>query len=64
MINKLGKGLQDVISREMAKATLAARNDNVILNRSVRDKLTRRGMKFNDVDKNSFTQKLVVEWSG
>ncbi len=57
--NKLGKPLQDVISREMAKATLAARNDNVILNRSVRDKLARRGMKFNDVDKNSFKQKLV-----
>ncbi|GAC1659059.1 MAG: TRAP transporter substrate-binding protein [Candidatus Elarobacter sp.] len=57
--NKLGKGIQDVISHEMAKATLAARNDNVILNRSVRDKLTRRGMKFNEVDKNSFKQKLV-----
>ena len=57
--NKLGKSNQDVISREMAKATLTARNDNVILNRSVRDKLARRGMKFNDVDKNSFKQKLV-----
>jgi tripartite ATP-independent transporter DctP family solute receptor len=57
--SKLGKGIQDVISREMAAATLAARNDNVILNRSLRDKLTRRGMKFNEVDKNSFKQKLV-----
>ncbi len=57
--NKLGKGIQDIISREMATSTLQARNDNVILNRSVRDQLTRRGMKFNDVDKNSFKQKLV-----
>jgi len=57
--NKLGKANQDIISREMAAATLAARNDNVNLNKSVRDKLARRGMKFNDVDKNSFKQKLV-----
>jgi TRAP-type transport system periplasmic protein len=57
---KLGKGNQDIISREMAAAALAARNDNVNLNRSVRDKLVRRGMIFNDVDKNSFKQKLVA----
>jgi len=56
---KLGKPNQDIIQREMAAATLAARNDNVNLNRSVRDKLIRRGMKFNDVDKNSFKQKLI-----
>ena len=57
--NKFPKDVQGIISREMSAATLAARNDNVALNRSVRDKLTRRGMKFNDVDKNSFKQKLV-----
>ncbi len=57
--NKFGKGIQDIISREMAKSTLEARNDNVVQNRSVRDKLSRLGMKFNDVDKNSFKQKLV-----
>jgi TRAP-type transport system periplasmic protein len=56
---KLGAGIQAVITREMSAATLAARNDNVNLNRSVRDKLTRRGMKFNDVDKESFKKKLV-----
>jgi tripartite ATP-independent transporter DctP family solute receptor len=56
---KLGPGLQSVITREMSAATLAARKDNVILNVSVRDKLTRRGMKFNDVDKESFKKKLV-----
>lgn len=57
--NKFGKGLQDVISHEMSAATLAARNDNVSLNVSIRNKLQRRGMLFNDVDKKSFKQKLV-----
>ncbi len=57
--NKLGKANQDIITREMSAATLKARNDNVNLNRSVRDKLVRRGMIFNEVDKNSFKQKLV-----
>ena len=57
---KLGKGNQDIISREMAASTLQARNDNVNLNKSVRDKLTRRGMTFTDVDKNSFKQKLIA----
>jgi tripartite ATP-independent transporter DctP family solute receptor len=57
--NKLGRGIQEVVSREMASATLAARNDNVLLNRSVRDQLARRGMTFNDVDKESFKKKLV-----
>ena len=56
---KLGPGIQSVITREMSAATLAARNDNVNLNRSVRDKLVRRGMKFNDVDKESFKKKLA-----
>jgi TRAP-type transport system periplasmic protein len=57
--NKLGKEIQGVVSREMAAATVAARNDNVLLNRSVRDQLTRRGMAFNDVDKESFKKKLI-----
>ncbi|HZO92613.1 MAG TPA: TRAP transporter substrate-binding protein [Candidatus Baltobacteraceae bacterium] len=57
--NKLGKQYQDVISREMARATLAARNDTVLLSKSVRDKLSRRGMAFNECDKNSFRQKLI-----
>jgi TRAP-type C4-dicarboxylate transport system substrate-binding protein len=57
---KLGKSYQDIISREMGAAAILARNDNVNLNKSVRDKLTRRGMLFNEVDKNSFKQKLVA----
>jgi tripartite ATP-independent transporter DctP family solute receptor len=57
--NKLPKDVQGIISREMDRATLLARNDNVNLNRAVRDKLTRRGMVFNDVDKASFKKKLV-----
>ncbi len=57
--NRFGKNVQDIVAHEMSTATLTARNDNVLLNKSVRDKLTRRGMQFNDVDKNSFKQKLV-----
>jgi TRAP-type transport system periplasmic protein len=57
--NKFGKEIAGIVSREMATATLAARNDNAILNRSVRDQLQRRGMVFNDVDKASFKKKLV-----
>lgn len=56
--NKFPKDVQAIVQREMSRATLAARNDNVNLNRSVRDKLTRRGMVFNDVDKGSFKRKL------
>ncbi|MEO7040142.1 MAG: TRAP transporter substrate-binding protein [Candidatus Elarobacter sp.] len=56
--NKFPKDVQGIIQREMSTATLAARNDNVNLNRSVRDKLTRRGMVFNDVDKATFKKKL------
>ncbi len=43
----------------MGVATLQARNDNVILNRSVRDQLIRRGMMINEVDKDSFKKKLA-----
>jgi tripartite ATP-independent transporter DctP family solute receptor len=57
--NRLPKDFQSIISREMDRATLLARNDNVNLNRAVRDKLLRRGMVFNDVDKDSFKKKLT-----
>jgi TRAP-type transport system periplasmic protein len=56
--NRMPKDIQTIVSTEMNKAVILARNDNVILNRSVRDKLTRRGMIFNDVDKDSFRKKL------
>jgi tripartite ATP-independent transporter DctP family solute receptor len=57
--NRMPKDIQTIITREMSASTLAARNDNVNLNRAVRDKLTRRGMIFNEVDKDSFKKKLV-----
>jgi tripartite ATP-independent transporter DctP family solute receptor len=57
--NRMPKDIQTIITREMSASTIAARNDNVNLNRAVRDKLTRRGMIFNDVDKESFKKKLV-----
>ena len=56
---KMGPGIQAIVQKEMATATLAARNDSVLLNSAGRDQLTRRGMVFNDVDKASFKQKLV-----
>ncbi|GAC1583308.1 MAG: TRAP transporter substrate-binding protein [Candidatus Elarobacter sp.] len=57
--NTFPAGVQGIIAHEMGAATLAARNDNLNLSRSVRDKLARRGMVFNDVDKNSFKKKLI-----
>jgi len=57
--NKLPKDFQAIISRELDRSTLQARNDNVNLNRAVRDKLIRRGMIFNEVDKASFKKKLI-----
>jgi TRAP-type transport system periplasmic protein len=57
--NRMPKDIQTIVSSEMNKAVILARNDNVILNRSVRDKLLRRGMVFNDVDKDSFRKKLA-----
>jgi tripartite ATP-independent transporter DctP family solute receptor len=56
--NKFPKDVQGIVAHEMGAATLKARNDNVNLNRSVRDKLVRRGMVFNEVDKASFKKKL------
>jgi tripartite ATP-independent transporter DctP family solute receptor len=55
---RMGPGIQAIVSREMSASTLAARNDMTNLNSAVTDQLTRRGMKFNTVDKPSFKQKL------
>jgi TRAP-type C4-dicarboxylate transport system substrate-binding protein len=56
---RMGPGIQAIVAREMATATIAARGDAALLNVAVRDQLTRRGMIFNDVDKPSFKQKLT-----
>jgi TRAP-type C4-dicarboxylate transport system substrate-binding protein len=56
--NSLGGSFQAIITREMSAATVLARNDMVNLNAAVQDQLTRRGMKFNTVDKPSFKAKL------
>jgi TRAP-type C4-dicarboxylate transport system substrate-binding protein len=55
----MGPGIQAIVAREMATATIAARGDAALLNVAVRDQLTRRGMIFNEVDKPSFKQKLT-----
>jgi TRAP-type transport system periplasmic protein len=56
---RMGPGIQAIVARELAAATLAARNDMIALNAAVTDQLTRRGMKFNTVDKPSFQKKLT-----
>ena len=55
----MGPGIQAIVMREFSAATTAARNDMIGLNSAVADQLTRRGMKFNPVDKQSFRQKLT-----
>jgi tripartite ATP-independent transporter DctP family solute receptor len=55
---RMGPGIQAIVSRELGASTLAARNDMTGLNAAVADQLTRRGMKFNTVDKPSFQKKL------
>jgi len=55
---KLPADVQAIMAREMNAAALRARHDNTVLNGSVADKLSRRGMKFNDVDVASFKAKL------
>ena len=56
---RMGPGIQAIVSREIAAATVAARNDVSTLNIAVADQLKRRGMTFNPVDKPSFKQKLT-----
>jgi tripartite ATP-independent transporter DctP family solute receptor len=55
---RMGPGVQAIFTRELNASTTAARNDMINLNAAVTDQLTRRGMKFNTVDKQSFKQKL------
>ena len=55
---RMGSGIQGTVSHEFSAATLLARNDMTSLNAAVADQLTRRGMKFNPVDKATFKQKL------
>lgn len=56
---RLPGDVQKIFVREINAATLKARNDNLVLNASVADKLRRRGMALNQVNVASFKQKLV-----
>ncbi|MGP6158647.1 MAG: TRAP transporter substrate-binding protein [Vulcanimicrobiaceae bacterium] len=58
--NKFPPDVQKIISRELNAGALRARADTDLLTKSVRDKLTRRGMTFNDVDIPTFKAKLVT----
>jgi TRAP-type transport system periplasmic protein len=55
---RMGSGIAAIVAREIGVSTLAARNDMTALNTAVSDQLTRRGMKINTVDKQSFQKKL------
>jgi tripartite ATP-independent transporter DctP family solute receptor len=52
--------IQALFNRELNRAAVEARRDNFLLNESVADQLRRRGMQFNEVDVNSFRQKLIA----
>lgn len=56
---RMGSDVQGIVSAEMARATLAERNDVFLLSGSLKDKLQRRGMQFTTVDKASFRAKLI-----
>ncbi|MBV8355978.1 MAG: TRAP transporter substrate-binding protein [Candidatus Eremiobacteraeota bacterium] len=58
--NKLPKDVQTIVAREMNAAAVQARDDNQNLSLSLRDKLNRRGMIFNEVDVAGFKAKLVA----
>jgi TRAP-type transport system periplasmic protein len=49
---------QAIVRKHMAAAALAERRDNGIINASLRDKLTRQGLAFNDVLVDGFREKL------
>jgi tripartite ATP-independent transporter DctP family solute receptor len=55
---KLGPGIQAIVTREMAASTIQARKDMALLNVAEQAKLTKLGMTFTTVDKQSFKQKL------
>jgi tripartite ATP-independent transporter DctP family solute receptor len=57
--NKFPPDVQAILNREMNAAALRARDANEFLTGSVKDKLSRFGMQFNDVDKSTFRKKLV-----
>ncbi|MFY9781508.1 MAG: TRAP transporter substrate-binding protein [Candidatus Baltobacteraceae bacterium] len=58
--NKFPPDVQKIVARELNLGALRARVDTDLLTRSTRDKLTRRGMAFNEVDIPSFKAKLVA----
>jgi len=56
--NRLPPEVQTVVAREMNAAALRARGQTDALTKVTRERLTQRGMQFNDVDVASFKAKL------
>ena len=57
--NRLPGDIREAAQREFARAAIEEREDVTKLNAELRDKLTARGMQFNDVDQAPFREALV-----
>lgn len=65
----LPKDIQDIVTKHINAAGISQRADVEKLTATLREQLTTRGMKFNDVDANKFRDKLrsagfYAEWKG
>ena len=56
---KLSPDLQKILAKEINQAALEERHDSLIIAASLQDKLSRQGLVFNTVDRESFKRKLV-----
>jgi TRAP-type C4-dicarboxylate transport system substrate-binding protein len=65
----LPKDIQEIVAKNINVAGVNQREDVAKLNATLREQLTSRGMKFNDVDATKFRDKLraagfYAEWKG
>jgi tripartite ATP-independent transporter DctP family solute receptor len=58
--NSLPPNLQQILRTNMNEAAVLERHDNELLEEAVRDKLSRQGMLFNDVNPATFKAKLIA----
>ena len=65
--NALPSDIQAALTRNAAKYTLLARNDEMLLNNASLDKLKQQGMSFNTADTTSMRARLgsyYARWKG
>jgi len=65
----LPKDIQEIVARNINAAGMAERADVAAMTKTLREQLTAKGMKFNDVDATKFRDKLraagfYAEWKG